>query len=47
MSIVIIIFMVLHISFSIWGYLQLRNKQGPRGPAGPPGPRGPPGYQRN
>lgn len=35
---------VIHFSFTIWSYLQLRNKQGPMGPRGLRGPRGPPGH---
>ena len=38
LTLVMIIIMLLHLSFTIWGYLQLRNKQGPVGPAGPAGP---------
>lgn len=37
--IIIIIIMIVHLSFTVWSYLQLRNKQGPRGKQGPPGPR--------
>ncbi len=41
--IVVCVIVVIHISFTVWSYLQLRNKQGPTGPPGPRGPRGPPG----
>jgi len=44
---IIIIFMCLfiiaHMAFSIWSYLQLRNKKGPKGPRGLQGPAGAPG----
>lgn len=38
--IIIITMQIIHISFTIWSYLQLRNKQGPTGPRGARGPRG-------
>ena len=41
--IVTIIIMIMHFSFTIWSYRQLRNKEGPRGHIGPRGPRGLPG----
>jgi cytochrome bd-type quinol oxidase subunit 2 len=41
--IVLMIIMIIHISFTIWSYRQLRNKVGPRGKIGPRGPRGLPG----
>ena len=41
--IVLAIIIDIHISFTVWSYLQLRNKQGPMGPRGLRGPRGPPG----
>ena len=41
--IVLCIIAGVHLSFTIWSYLQLRNKEGPPGKQGPRGPRGPPG----
>ncbi len=41
--ILLLVLFVVHISFTIWSYLLLRNKVGPAGPRGPRGARGPPG----
>ena len=41
--IVLSVIIVCHLGFTIWSYLQLRNKKGPMGPRGPRGPRGPSG----
>ena len=38
--IILLIFQIITISFSIWSHLKIRNKKGPRGPVGPRGPRG-------
>lgn len=42
-AIVLAVIIVINLSFTIWSYLQLRNKQGPAGSRGLRGPRGPPG----
>ena len=40
---VLSVIIILHLGFTIWSYLQLRNKKGPQGKKGPRGPRGPSG----
>ena len=44
--IVILVFLILDIVFTIHAYIKLRNNSGPRGKKGPRGPRGVPGPPR-
>tara|TARA_B100001093_G_scaffold216979_1_gene208223 strand:- start:408 stop:572 length:165 start_codon:yes stop_codon:yes gene_type:complete len=41
--VIMTVFMIIHFTFTIWSYIQLRNRRGPPGPKGPRGPRGFPG----
>lgn len=40
---IVLLIMLFHMTFTVWSYFQLRNKQGPPGPPGPQGPPGPRG----
>jgi hypothetical protein len=44
--IVTIVFLILDITFTVYAYIKIRNKTGPRGPKGSRGPRGVPGPPR-